>query len=95
MKNKNKRNGQKFEDKVRNTINSGALSFDKGDLKNDEYVIECKVTSKLGFRVSTKIVEKLWKQALESNKLPKLIIGIVRNDNERFILTCNIEIQNR
>ena len=95
MKNKNKRAGQRFEDKVKNTINSGALSFDKGDLKTDEFCIECKVTDKLGFRISTKIVEKLWKQALESNKLPKLIIGIVRNDNERFILNCDIEIQNR
>jgi hypothetical protein len=70
-----KNKGRKFEDQCQKTINSGAF-FDKGDLKTEDYVIECKFTEKKGFRISTKILEKIWGEALDANKLPLLIVGI-------------------
>ena len=72
MKNK----GREFENKVQKCINSGALFFDKGDLKTDDYLIECKYTEKKSFSITKKILQKIWNEALESNKLPKLIVGI-------------------
>ena len=93
MKKKNK--GREFEEKVQKCINSGALHFDKGDLKTENFVIECKYTDKKGFRISDKILEKLWNDSLESNKLPKLVIGISRNDKEMFIISCNVEVHKK
>lgn len=81
-KKSNKEKGQKFERKVEKTINSGALSFDKGDLKSDEYVIEVKFTEKKGYRLTTKVIKKIWEEALEANKLPLLIIGIDDETNQ-------------
>lgn len=71
-----KNKGSKFEERVQKCLNSGALWFDKGDLKTDDYLIECKYTEKKGFRISDKILEKLWNEALERNKLPALVIRI-------------------
>ena len=75
-KNSSKKLGQKFEERVQKTINSGALWFDKGDLKTADYVIETKYTEKKGYRITTKLLKKLWKDSLEANKLPLLTIGI-------------------
>ena len=85
-----KNKGRKFEDKVRKTINSGATWFDKGDLSTDEYLIECKFTEKKGFKITTKILKKLWEEALEANKLPFLTIGI-KDDITTWIIKANIE----
>ena len=89
MKKSNKKKGMKFEKIVERTINSGALWFDKGDLKNDDYVIDCKMTDKKGFRITNVMLEKLWDEALNANKLPKLIIGI---ENEKYRWLLNVEI---
>jgi hypothetical protein len=83
-----KNKGRKFENECQKTINSGAF-FDKGDLKTEDYVIECKFTEKKGFRISTKILEKIWGEALDANKLPLLIIGI-RDGTVQYNLTVQI-----
>ncbi len=62
--------------KINKTINSGSLWFDKGDMKTNEYVIEAKFTEKKGFRITLIMLKKLWKEAMEANKLPALVIGI-------------------
>ena len=85
MKNK----GRKFEEKVQKTINSGAFVFDKGDLKTDNYLIECKYTEKKSFSITKKILEKIWNEALESNKLPKLIVGI-KDGSKDWVLDVTI-----
>ena len=89
-----KNKGRKFEKECQQTINSGAF-FDKGDLKTEDYVIECKFTEKKGFRISTKILEKIWGEALDANKLPLLIIGI-KDGTVQYNLTVQInkEIKN-
>lgn len=95
MKNKsNKKIGNDFETKVQKTINSGALRFDKGDLKTEDYLIECKYTKKKGFRITQKILQKLWEQAYDSNKTPKMVIGIKDEDND-WILTVNVNKKRR
>lgn len=89
-KKSNKEKGQKFEKKVAKTINSGQLWFSKGDLKTEDYVIECKFTEKKGFRITTQLLQKLWNEALDANKLPKLIIGL-DDDNCKWMLDVSIE----
>ena len=90
MKKSNKEKGQDFENKCQKTINSGALWFNKGDLKTEDYVIDCKYTDKKGFRISTKILEKIWNEALDANKLPMLIIGI-KDENINWTIKCEIQ----
>jgi len=75
-----KKVGQEFEEKVQKTLNSGSMWFDKGDLKTKDYVIECKFTEKKGYRITTKLLQKLWNEALDANKLPLLVIGIKDKD---------------
>lgn len=82
--------GNNFENKVQKALNSGALWFDKGDLKTKDFVIECKYTEKKGFRISTKILKKLWNEAYDSNKQPKLVVGI-KEDNCTWVLAINIK----
>ena len=86
----NKKFGRDFENKVQKTLNSGALWFDKGDLKTDEYLIECKVTDKKGYRISDKLLKKIWDEALDRNKLPMLVIGI-KGENYRWIVKAVVE----
>lgn len=90
QKRKSKKIGQAWEVKVQKSINSGSLWFSKGDLLTPTRLIECKYTSKKGYRITSKILEKLWEEALDSNKLPVLIIGI-ENDKEIWKLVVHIE----
>jgi hypothetical protein len=75
----NKKKGMNWEKKVAQTLASGALWFDKGDLKTKDHIIECKFTEKSGYRITIKLLDKLWRDSLEANKLPALIIGIKDN----------------
>jgi len=92
-KNKNKIIGGEFEERVFKTIASGVLCFQKGDIQTKDYVCELKFTEQKGFRITTKILEKLWNQALDSSKLPMLVIGI-KNDKYIWKLTCQITKEN-
>lgn len=87
-KKSNKQKGSDFEKECQQTINSGAF-FQKGDLSTSERVIECKFTEGKGFRISTKILEKIWNDALDANKLPYLIIGI-KDDKIQWTIKCEI-----
>ena len=71
-----KRQGQRAEKKARQTINSGSLWFDKGDLQTNKYLIEVKHTSKKGFRITTSLLEKLVDEAHSIHKDPLLVIYI-------------------
>ena len=86
---KSKKIGQKFESKVQKAINSGALWFNKGDLRTDNYLIEAKYTEQKGYRISTKTLEKLWTEALEANKFPLLIIGL-KDKKAEWILKVEV-----
>ena len=70
----------KAEDRFVKTINSGAFDFDKGDAKNDTNLLEIKHKEGKGFRITTKMLNKIWNEAFEANKFP--IMGIVIDDEE-------------
>jgi len=93
MKKKNK--GYKFEKKVSKNIASGALWFAPLDINYDNYLVECKMTDKKGYRINLNLLEKIWGKSLNLNKEPLLVIGIKRNDNENFILTCRLGVEKR
>ena len=75
-----KSKGRDFEDKFVQTINSGAF-FHDADAVSSKNMIEIKFTEKKGFRLTTKILEKIWSQSFDRNKLPIMGIGI--QDNEK------------
>ena len=81
--------GDKFEDKVQRCINSGTFFFDKGDIKTDDFLIECKYTEKGSYSVNKKLLHKIWNEALERNKLPKLVIGI-KDEDKIWMLDCSL-----
>jgi hypothetical protein len=66
------------------------LWFDKGDLKTSDYLIECKMTDQKAYRITAKLLEKLWYEALTANKLPVLVVGLRDKDIE-WILNVHIE----
>lgn len=82
--------GEKWEEVFQKTINSGAFSIDKGDLKSDNYLVEVKGTSKKSYRITIDLLEKIYNEAYESNKLPMFGIVIDR-EKERWI--CKIDIK--
>ena len=83
-----KNKGREYEKECQKTINSGAF-FKDHDLSTNDRVIECKFTEKKGFRISTKILEKLYNDALDANKFPYLIIGI-KDENIQWTIKCDI-----
>jgi len=89
----NRKKGNKFEDKVQKAINSGAIWFSKGDLRDEDRYIECKYTDKKGFRISTKLLEKVWNEALSSQQEPFLVIGIRKDKRNVFVITSRISIE--
>ena len=92
-KKSNKEKGNDFEKECQRTINSGAF-FQKGDLTTSDRVIECKFTEGKGFRITTKILEKIWGESLDAQKLPYLIVGI-KDDNIQWTLKCEITKENK
>lgn len=94
QKKSNKKKGQEFENLVKKTLNSGGFWFDKGDLKTEDYVIEAKFTDKKGFRISTKILKKLWGEALDSAKLPLLTVGI-QDEEEKCLWFLTVKVEKK
>lgn len=95
QKQKNKVKGLKFENLVQKTLNSGSLWFDKGDLKTEDHLIECKYTDKKGFSITNKILKKLWDEALGRNKLPALVIGITDEENPDMVWLLQVKIERK
>lgn len=57
------------------TIASGALCFQKGDVRSDELLIECKTTAKKSFILTRTVWDKIKKEALHDNmRLPVLAV---------------------
>jgi len=95
-KKSNREKGQAFEDLVQKCINSGAFEIDKGDLRGKDLLIEVKYTDKKSYRLTQKVLEKIWNEALDRNKLPRIVIGIPRkNERELFIINGYIHIERK
>ena len=82
----NKEIGMDAEDRVQKCINSGALSFDKGDLKNETHLISVKHTNKKSFRLTLEMFKDIWNTALDRNKLPRMVIELETEDDYWYIV---------
>jgi len=58
------------------TPRSGGLWGFKGDIKSDKFLIESKETEKDSFRITKKLWNKIYTEAIESRRLPLLSIQI-------------------
>jgi len=86
MKNWQKKEKKDAKDfKARRTPRSGGIWSFSGDLKNDRFLIESKKTEKKGFNITNKIWEKVWAEALKSQRMPLLSIEL-GNEMEIVVL---------
>ena len=78
-----KRKSQKQEKDVANHFNaktviaSGAFWSAKGDVRSDKFLIECKFTDRKSYVVTSKVWEKISKEAVKDHlRIPLLIVDI-------------------
>ena len=84
MKNK----GRIAEEQFIKTINSGAFNHD-GDAISDLHALEIKYTEKKSFRITSDLLQKIWNEAFDQNKLPMFGVIIDRSD-EKWMLKIDI-----
>ncbi len=82
----NKIKGLEAENRVQKCLNSGALVFDKGDLKDNEHGISVKHTELKGFRLTLKMFKEIWDDALDRNKLPRIVIEMETPDEYWYVV---------
>lgn len=70
------------------TINSGAF-YQKGDAISKTHCLEIKTTTKKSFRLSIDLLEKIWTESFDQNKLPMFGI-ILDRPNEKWMLKVDI-----
>lgn len=66
------------------TISSGAIWFDKADVRSEKFLIECKTTQNSFYSVTSKVWEKVDRESCYANKTPLLIVDL--KDAERFVV---------
>lgn len=70
---------------ARTVVASGAKWNAKGDVRNDKFLIECKTTSKDFYKVTTKVWEKISKEAVKDGlRIPLLIVDL--KDSDRYVI---------
>lgn len=86
-----KRRSQKQEKSVaidfnaRVTVASGALWGAKGDVRNDNFLIECKTTEKDYYSLTAKVWEKIEEEAIRDHlRTPLMVIDL--EDKDRVIV---------
>ena len=75
--------GKKYEKIARNTINSGAVFFDKSDIEvkdsNDQYRVDTKlVTTQKGYTFSLKHIDKFYRESMPQTPVYLIDIGDYR-----------------
>lgn len=86
-----KKKSQKQESKVaydlngKVTIASGALYFQKADVRNDKYLVECKFTEKDHYSLTLKTWEKIRSEAIKDGlRIPVMEIEVYGKDPSAF-----------
>lgn len=74
---------------------SGGLPTEPADLVVGNYAIECKQTDKKSFAITQGILDKLWSKSLDLGKMPKLIIGIPKDDSTYYLVSCDIQLKRK
>lgn len=77
------------------TLNSGATKFDKGDVINDVFCIECKTCMK---EKEQFIIKKEWinaskQEAISQRKYPAICFNFGNNSDNYYIITESMFIQ--
>lgn len=71
-------------------VGSGARWFADSDVKTDKFLVECKTTSKNYFAVTTKLWEKIAKEAVKDHwRIPLMVIDLnddTVHDKERYVI---------
>ena len=87
-----KKASQKQEKKVAKELNantviaSGSMWGSKGDVRNDEYLIECKMTQRPFYSLTKSVWEKIQKEALKDGmRIPMMCIDL-ENGKKQFIV---------
>lgn len=69
---------------AKTVIASGALWGSKGDVRHDEFLVECKTTEKKSYSLSMKIWEKIEKEAINDGLRIPLMCVDTNNGEYRF-----------
>jgi hypothetical protein len=65
------------------TVSSGNKWFDKGDVKTDRYLVECKTTGKLSYAIKSSELRKIETEALLEGRNPVLVFDL---DGRRYAI---------
>ena len=89
-----KKKSQKQEDRVakeiggRRVIASGALWGSKGDVRNSDYLIECKTTSKSFYTLNRQVWDKIYKEAVRDGaRIPVMCIELKDGKTKLAVLS--------
>lgn len=64
----------------RQTIGSGNIDGDKGDVEVDQFLIEVKSTAKASMSVKVDWLRKITSEALQKSKVPALMVSFTTDD---------------
>ena len=91
-----KKKSQKQENQVafdlngKVTIASGALYFQKADVRNDKYLVECKYTAKGFYSLTLKIWEKIRSEAIKDGlRIPMMEIELYNGTHAFAVMDIN------
>ena len=69
---------------AKTVIASGALWGSKGDVRHDEFLVECKTTEKSFYSVTMKVWEKIEKEAIRDGLRTPLMCVDINDGKDRF-----------
>lgn len=69
---------------AKTVIASGALWVSKGDVRHDEFLVECKTTEKSFYSLTMKVWEKIEKEAIKDGLRVPLMCVDINNGADRF-----------
>ena len=84
----------KQEKRVTRQIASGSLWTNKGDIKDDECLIEVKFTQKKSYSLELKTVEKIFEEASKIGRIPKMVIEFL-DEKKNPLLSFDAVIRKR
>lgn len=72
---------------AKTVVASGAMWNAKSDVRNDLFLIECKTTGKDYYVVTSKVWEKICREAVRDHfREPLLVIDLKDSDKERYVV---------
>lgn len=71
---------------ARQVIASGAIWFSKADVRNSEYLIECKTTGNTYYSLTAKVWEKIEREAIKDHMRTPLMVIDLEHGKDRIIV---------